>query len=155
MIAVLITLLILFALVVLVSLIGFAIDSYDKWYTIKERQEIVQEGYEKLLAKPSPIDGLEKCVKIMDKLMSLEVYQDLKPYDKIKIDGVGAIIIDKNLCPKYLYDKMSGDKYIDKELEVALNIVGVKRLIEKCKNLKLSRELEEYRQDKIKNFIKS
>lgn len=97
----------------------------------------------------------------MDKMSSLEVRKDLRPYDiynvkllskKTSSHILGRIVIDKNRIPKFIASAPN-EHTRDIELEAALTSDEVRTLAEKCKKLRMDNEIEKFRKDKVNKVI--
>lgn len=93
----------------------------------------------------------------MDKMSSLKVRNDLRPYDiynvkKLSNDALGRIVVDKNRIPKFM--ATAPNEYTrDIELEAALTSDEVKELADKCRKIAMDKEIEKFRKDKVNKLI--
>ena len=97
----------------------------------------------------------------MDKMSSLEVRKDLRPYDiynvkllseKTSSRTLGKIVIDKDLVPRFMATALN-DNDRDIQLSVALTSSEVRELANKCKKARMYKEIETYRKDKVNKVI--
>ena len=97
----------------------------------------------------------------MDKMSSLKVRNDLRPYDIYNVKklsnsasthALGRIVVDKNRIPKFM--ATAPNEYTrDIELEVALTSDEVKELADKCRKIAMDKEIEKFRKDKVNKLI--
>ena len=104
--------------------------------------------------------------KKMEKLCEPNIKCDLHPYDTYNISKIidnktfkghsllGRIVIDKALTPKFMMSCQSTIPSIcDIQLEAALTANEVKELAEKCRKIKMDKDIETYRKNKVREAI--
>lgn len=169
--------LILIAALIVIYALMYKIDEKDKKEEKDRRdrerlffiQRRVEEGIEELIEHADRYGdklyiSLTDFADKMAKLYESDIKKDLKPYDiyntsllvsnKIIGIGVGRIVINKNLEPRFMLVEPSLDhSQADIELELALTIDEVKELANKCKNIKMNHDIDNFRQNKVQNII--
>ena len=174
---IIIFLILIAALIVVIYALIHILDEIDKKEEKDRRdrerlfsiQRRVEEGIEELI-EYADIYGdklyisLTEFANKMAKFYESDIKKDLKPYDiynrslliphKIIGIGLGRIVINKNLEPRFMLVEPSLDQSeSDIELELALTIDEVKELANKCKNIKMNHDIDEFRQNKVQNII--
>lgn len=175
--SILIFLILIVPLIIIVYALIHILDEIDK------KEEKDREDRERLFSIQRRVDeGIEELIEHADrygdklyisltdfadkmaKLCESDIKKDLKPYDiynssllvsnRIIGIGVGRIVINKNLEPRFMLIHPSlNQSEADIELEAALTIDEVKRLANWCKNIKMNHDIDKFRQNKVQNII--